>query len=87
MSRAAECAGSGDTWRVERAVVLQLLRDDRPERWKVVDLANEVGDFDSVLVDRALERLEQDQVLARAGAQIWASRAARRLDELKLIAI
>lgn len=87
MSRAAKCAGSRDTWRAERAIVLQLLRDDRQERWSVVELANEIGDFEVVLVDRALGRLEQAQVLRRAGGEVCASRAARRLDELELIAI
>lgn len=87
MSKVAERAGDGDTSKVERAIVLQLLRDDRAERWSAAELANEISDFQPAAVELALARLEQEHVLRRSGADIWASRAARRLDELRLIAI
>ncbi len=87
MSKAAARAERSDIWRAERAIVMQLLRDDRAERWKVAELARELADLEPALVERALGRLEQEQVAQRAGSEIWASRAARRLDELRLIGI
>ncbi len=87
MSKAAERAERSDIWRAERVVVMQLLRDDRPGRWKLAELANEIADIQPALLERALGRLEQEQVVQRAESEIWASRAARRLDELALIGI
>jgi DNA-binding HxlR family transcriptional regulator len=87
MSKAAERAERIDIWGTERVIVMQLLRDDRTERWTVAELAHEIGDIGPVLLDRALGRLEQEQVVQRAGSEIWASRAVRRLDELRLIGI
>ena len=87
MSKAIERAEPSDTWWTERVIVMQLLRDDRMERWKVAELAHEIGDFEPALLERALGRLEQEQVVQRAGSEIWASRAALRLDELGLIGI
>jgi hypothetical protein len=79
--------GDRDVWMVERAVVLQTLRDDREERWSRAALAREIADRESALLDEALVRLERDGVLRRAGDRVWASRAARRLDELELIGV
>ncbi len=74
-------------WVVERAVVLQILRDDHEERWPRAELAEEISDFDPAVLDEALERLERDGVLHRQGDIVWAARAAQRLDELELISI
>jgi hypothetical protein len=87
MSRNQERVEIGDVRKAERAIVMQLLRDDRAPRWKVAELADEIADFDAALVELALVRLEHERVLERAGARIWASRAARWLDELELIGI
>lgn len=87
MSKAAESAERSDTSRTERVIVMQLLRDDRPERWRAAELAREIANIEPAVLERALIRLEQEQVVQRAGSEIWASRAVRRLDELRLIGI
>ena len=78
---------SCDLWMVERAIVLQILRDDHEERWARAELAREIPDFEPAVLDEALAHLERDGVLHREESTVWASRAARRLDELELISI
>jgi DNA-binding HxlR family transcriptional regulator len=77
----------GDLWMVERAIVLQVLREDHEERWARAELAREIPDFDPALLDEALAELERDGVLRREARAVCASRAARRLDALELISI
>jgi DNA-binding Lrp family transcriptional regulator len=72
--------------RLERAIVLQLLRDDREQRWSCEELGAEI-DAGAPAVEEAVRRLHDDGILCRAGQEVWASRAARRLDELGLIGI
>jgi DNA-binding HxlR family transcriptional regulator len=74
-------------WVLERAVVLQILRDDHEERWSHAELAREISDFEPAVLEEALGRLERDGVLHRQGDTTWAARAARRLDELELISV
>ncbi len=74
-------------WVLERAVVLQILRDDHEERWPRAELAEEISDFEPAMLDEALGRLERHGVLHRQGDTVWAARAAQRLDELELISI
>lgn len=76
-----------DLWMVERAIVLQVLRDDHEERWTRAELAHEIPDFEPAVLDEALARLEHHGVLHRVGASLSAAPAARRLDELELISI
>jgi DNA-binding HxlR family transcriptional regulator len=76
-----------DLWVVERAIVLQVLRDDHDERWTRAELAHEIPDFEPAALDEALTRLERDGVLRRVGASMSAAPATRRLDELELISI
>jgi DNA-binding HxlR family transcriptional regulator len=78
---------SRDLWMGERAIVLQVLRDDHEERWSRAELGSEIADFEAAVLDEALVRLERDGVLHREGGSVWAARAARRLDELELISI
>jgi DNA-binding HxlR family transcriptional regulator len=85
--QADEQQRSGDLWMVERAIVLQILRDDHEERWARAELAQEIPDFEPAVLDEALAELEQDGVLRREERAVCASRAARRLDELELISI
>jgi len=75
------------TRRAERAVVLQVLRDDHDERWPRVELVGELGDLDAAVLDRALARLQREGVLCVEGTAVRASRAARHLDELELIGV
>jgi predicted transcriptional regulator len=77
-------AGGGP--RLERAVVLQLLRPDHAEEWSAEELADELGD-EMAALEEALGSLNDDGVLTRSKRLVSASRAARRLDELGLIAI
>lgn len=87
MSEEAERAMGRAIWKVERAVVMQLLRGDRSRRWTVTELAEALSDIDGALVERALASLEGDGVIERTGEAAWASRAASRLDELELLGI
>lgn len=77
----------GETRRLERAVVMQLLRDDCAERWLIAALERAVSDFAPAMLERALARLEYAGVVCRASESVWASRAARCLDELDLIGL
>jgi DNA-binding HxlR family transcriptional regulator len=86
-SQTDERQHSSDSWVVERAIVLQILRDDHEQRWARAELTREIPDFEPALLDEALVRLERDGVLHRAEGSVWAARAARRLDELELISI
>jgi DNA-binding transcriptional regulator YhcF (GntR family) len=78
--RAAD--GSG----LQRAIVLQLLRDDRAPRWSRAELATEL-DVDATGFERALRELDAEGVIGLDSTDVWASRAARRLDRLGLIGI
>jgi hypothetical protein len=79
--------------RLERAIVLVLLSGDREplggdgeSRWSRAQLAAELG-TEAQALQEALERLSQAGVVCLTGAEVWASRAARRMDELGLISI
>jgi hypothetical protein len=72
--------------RLERAIVLQLLSDDREASWSCEELLMELGGEMPRLED-ALKRLRDDGVLWIADEQVSVSRAARRLDELGLIVV
>jgi hypothetical protein len=71
---------------LQRAIILQLLRDDRPRRWTHADLAAELG-AEQRTVDAAVRALDADGVVCGGDGEVWASRAALRLDELELLAI
>jgi hypothetical protein len=77
-------AGGGP--RLERAIILQLLRDDRDANWSREELLKELGGEMPPLED-ALVRLRGDGVLSIADQQVSTSPAARRLDELGLIGV
>jgi DNA-binding HxlR family transcriptional regulator len=79
--------GVGDPWTVERAIVLQLLREDHEQRWTRAELTREIPDFEPAMLDEALTRLDREGVLHWRESSVWASRAARRLDELELISV
>lgn len=73
-----------DGAKLERAIVLQLLSDER--RWSRTELAAELG-ADATGLHSALAALQGQGVLCLAEDDVWASPAARRLDELELIGI
>jgi hypothetical protein len=76
---------------LERAIVLQLLREDRERTWSRSELEAELEDDGSEtgreIVEAALQRLEGEGVIGACEQAVWASSAARRLDELGLIAV
>ncbi|HME04443.1 MAG TPA: hypothetical protein VKG38_15590 [Solirubrobacteraceae bacterium] len=72
--------------RLQRAIVLQLLREDRAPRWSGEELGAELG-AERAAVEEAIRGLGGDGVLCAAGGEVWASRAVQRLDELGLIAL
>lgn len=79
---------SGDCDRLlERAIVSQILREDRDAEWRRAELAAELGDADPIAIRNAVTRLEEEGVVQSAGEMVRVSRAARRLNALELIAI
>jgi hypothetical protein len=60
-----------DPWIAERAIVLQVLRDDHLRRWSREELQVELYDIDPRALRKALRRLERHGV-------IHTPRAARR---------
>src|ERR1700686_1871408 len=48
---------------IQRAVVLQLLRDDRPHRWTRKKLKREISDVKGRAIDKALEYLGSEDVV------------------------
>jgi hypothetical protein len=78
--------GEGDP-RVERAIILQFLRDDHGDRWSRAELDVEISNVEPLDISDALARLDQDGIVQVSGECVSASRAVRRLDDLGLIAI
>jgi hypothetical protein len=72
---------------IQRAIILQLLRDDRPRRWWRAELARELGHLPAAEVGKAVAALAAEGVVERAGEDVWPSRPTRRLDALALIAV
>jgi hypothetical protein len=73
--------------RLERAIVLQVLRDDHEHRWSRSELEVEMADIDPLDISDALARLEAHGIVCVTGESVRASRAVGRLDELGLIAV
>jgi hypothetical protein len=80
-------AQRSDPLLAKRAIVLQVLRDDHPERWTRAELKHQLSDFLSEAVEAAIEDLTAEGVLSFDGQQVWASLCARTLDALLLISI
>ncbi len=84
-TESSEARAAGGS-RLERAIILQLLRDDCHPKWNREALLAELGaGVDSL--EEALRALGEEGVVCLAEEQAWASQAARRLDELGLIGI
>jgi hypothetical protein len=77
--------------RLERAIVLQLLRDDRERTWSLARLRAELqanrSELGEEAVEKALGRLEGDGVLEVSEQAACAANATRALDELGLICV
>jgi len=72
--------------RLERAIVLQLLRDDRRQNWSRAELASELS-VGAPAIEAALSSLHGEGVVQLDDDQVSASPATRRLDGLELIAV
>jgi hypothetical protein len=74
-------------WIAERAVVLQVLRNDHPEMWTPEELTQEIEGLPAEILGEAMQRLGGVGVVVLSEEECKASRAARRIDELELISI
>jgi hypothetical protein len=72
--------------KLERAIILQLLSEEVGQRCSRARLAAVLGTEREALED-ALMGLCAAGVVGLAGAEVWASAPARRIDELGLIGI
>jgi hypothetical protein len=73
--------------RAQRAIALQLLRDDHDDSWARSELDAELGDIEAQAIACALESLQEAGVVELGGDALSASRAAWRLHELALIGV
>ncbi|MDE3069986.1 MAG: hypothetical protein KGJ43_04590 [Acidobacteriota bacterium] len=71
----------------ERAIVLQLLRADHDHRWLRAELETALCDIAPMALDHALASLAEAGVAEVRGERVRATRCARRLDALGLIAV
>jgi signal transduction histidine kinase len=82
---------AADDTGLERAIVLQLLRDDRERMWSRAQLERELeadrAEVGREAVAQALRRLQGEGVLGATEESAWASNATRALDELGLISV
>jgi predicted transcriptional regulator len=76
-----------DEEQAERAIALQVLRDDHPEQWTRAELEAEIGDRDAQAITDALTRLEAEGVVILDGEHVRASACAWRMDALGLVSI
>jgi|HubBroStandDraft_2_1064218.scaffolds.fasta_scaffold00665_8 hypothetical protein len=76
---------SGDR-KLERAIILVLLAEYDQQTCSCEQLAAILG-IEAQALEHVLGRLLQVDLVCRAGEDLWASSAARRVDELGLIGI
>lgn len=72
---------------VQRAIVLQLLREDHDERWSRAELETELDPTTPIDLNDALHQLHQEGVLHLHGELVLASPATRHIDTLGMISI
>jgi hypothetical protein len=68
-------------------IVMQMLRDDHPQRWSHAELERELYDIEPAVIRAALERLRDQGVVGLEGEQAWATACTRHLDALGMICI
>ncbi len=71
----------------QRAIVMQLLRDDHHERWTRPELEAEMRDIEQQIVVSAVAILGIEGVVWFDERAIWVSPCTRHLDSLGLISI
>jgi len=86
MSEQSDNAAAAAARKVERAILLHLLGEEGPSRVSRERLARAL-DIDAPTAEQALQRLAAAGVVCVAGGEVWASAAARLIDELGLIGI
>jgi DNA-binding HxlR family transcriptional regulator len=72
---------------IERAILLQVLRDDHHERWTRKVLKRELRDVKGRAIDKALRRLEEEGAVELDGEYIWPSRCAQYLNALGMVSV
>jgi hypothetical protein len=77
-----------EEWRIKRAIVLQVLRDDHPEQWTRAGLKRQLSDLPREGVEAAIKNLAAEGVVTIGDDEtIQASLCARTLDALGLVSI
>jgi len=76
-----------DPWTAERAIVLQVLREDKDPRWTLAELQAEAYDMDPTALGDALHRLGRHGIVVAYGEAVVASRAALHMDALGMVSI
>jgi hypothetical protein len=74
-------------WLAQRAIVIQLLRDDHPVLWTRPELEAELEDIEQQTVVSAVAILGIEDVAYFDERAIWASPCTRHLDSLGLVSI
>jgi DNA-binding HxlR family transcriptional regulator len=72
---------------IERALALQVLRDDHHERWTRKELKRELPDVKGRSIDKALDGLEEEGVVELDGEYVWPSRCAQYLNALGMVSV
>ncbi|MGC2372396.1 MAG: hypothetical protein WA484_00845 [Solirubrobacteraceae bacterium] len=76
-----------DPGMAQRAIVLQVLRTDHRERWSPKQLERTLYDTTPEAISDAIVRLDASGVIYCLDEFIGASRSAKHLDSLGLIAV
>ncbi len=71
----------------ERAIILELLRDDHDERWSRAELQAAIDPIEPALLRKLLDDLERHGIIEFVEDCVVASRCARHIDELDLIGV
>lgn len=71
---------------VDELIILQVLRDDRPDGCSITELHKEIG-FEREDITEAVDSLKDAGVVVLDGEQVRPSRATSRIDALSMICI
>jgi hypothetical protein len=71
----------------QRAILLQLLREDHDPAWSVADLKEAVAEHKRVRVKDALTELAKRDAVQIQGDRVRATACSRHIDELGLIGV
>jgi hypothetical protein len=73
--------------KAERAILLQLLRDDHAECWGRPELEETLTGIPLPDLVAGLDRLKQHGIAQLSNGHVWATCCARYLDSLEVISI